>query len=43
MKPVSQKLNVESHKEEYLEIGIPEDWIQTLKNLVIQHCKAKGG
>ncbi len=33
MKPVSQKLKVESSKEEYLEIGIPEEWIEPLKKL----------
>ena len=33
MKPVSQKLKVESPKEEYLEIGIPEEWIEPLKKL----------
>ena len=33
MKPVSQKSKVESPKEEYLEIGIPEEWIEPLKKL----------
>jgi len=33
MKPVSQKLKVESQKEEYLELGIPEEWIDPLKKL----------
>ncbi len=33
MKPVSQKLNVESQKEKYLELGIPEEWIEPLKKL----------
>jgi lysyl-tRNA synthetase class 2 len=33
MKPVSQKLKVESQKEEYLELGIPEEWIEPLKKL----------
>jgi lysyl-tRNA synthetase, class II len=33
MKPVSQKLKVESPKEEYIEIGIPEEWIDPLKKL----------
>lgn len=33
MKPVSQKLKVESPKEEYLELGIPEEWIEPLKKL----------
>jgi lysyl-tRNA synthetase class 2 len=33
MKPVSQKSKVESQKEEYLELGIPEEWIDPLKKL----------
>jgi lysyl-tRNA synthetase class 2 len=33
MKPVSQKLKVESPKEEYLEMGIPEEWIEPVKKL----------
>jgi lysyl-tRNA synthetase class 2 len=33
MKPVSQKVKVESQKEEYLELGIPEEWIEPLKKL----------
>ena len=33
MKPVSQKLKVESQKEEYLELGIPEEWIEPIKML----------
>jgi lysyl-tRNA synthetase, class II len=33
MKPVSQKLKVESPKEEYVEMGIPEEWIDPLKKL----------
>lgn len=33
MKPVSQKLKVESQKEEYLALGIPEDWVEPLKKL----------
>jgi lysyl-tRNA synthetase class 2 len=33
MKPVSQKPKAESQKEEYLEIGIPEEWIDPLKKL----------
>ena len=33
MKPVIQKVKVESPKEEYLEIGIPEEWIEPLKKL----------
>jgi lysyl-tRNA synthetase class 2 len=33
MKPVSQKSKIESPKEEYLEIGIPEEWIEPLKKL----------
>jgi lysyl-tRNA synthetase class 2 len=33
MKPVSQKLIVESQKEEYLDLGIPEEWIYPLKEL----------
>jgi lysyl-tRNA synthetase, class II len=33
MKPESQKLKVESQKEEYIAIGIPEEWIDPLKKL----------
>jgi lysyl-tRNA synthetase class 2 len=33
MKPVSQKPKAESQKEEYLEIGIPDEWIEPLKKL----------
>ncbi len=33
MKPVSQKLPAESQKEEYMELGIPEEWIEPLKIL----------
>jgi len=33
MKPLSPKLKVESQKEEYIELGIPEEWIEPLKNL----------
>jgi lysyl-tRNA synthetase, class II len=33
MKPISQKPKVESQKEEYLELGIPEEWIDPLKKL----------
>jgi lysyl-tRNA synthetase class 2 len=33
MKPVSQKSKVESPKEEYIEIGVPEEWIEPLKKL----------
>jgi lysyl-tRNA synthetase class 2 len=33
MKPESQKLKVESQKEEYLEMGIPEEWIEPVKKL----------
>jgi len=33
MKPQSQKLQVESQKEEYMELGIPEEWIEPLKML----------
>ena len=33
MKPESQKSKVESQKEEYLVLGIPEEWIDPLKKL----------
>ena len=33
MKPESQKLKVESPKEEYLDKGIPEEWVDPLKKL----------
>jgi lysyl-tRNA synthetase class 2 len=33
MKPESQKSKAESQKEEYLEIGVPEEWIEPLKKL----------
>ena len=29
----SQKLKVESQKSEYLEVGIPEEWVELLKAL----------
>ena len=41
MKPISQKLKVESQKEEYLALGIPEEWIEPLKKLGFTTvCKA---
>jgi len=33
MKPESQKLKTESQKEEYLALGVPEEWIDPLKKL----------
>ena len=33
MKPISQKLKAESQKEEYIELGVPEEWIEPLKKL----------
>jgi lysyl-tRNA synthetase class 2 len=33
MKPISAKQKAESQKEEYLEIGVPEEWIDPLKSL----------
>jgi lysyl-tRNA synthetase class 2 len=33
MKPESQKSKAESPKEEYLEIGVPEEWIEPLRKL----------
>ncbi|MCX6330890.1 MAG: lysine--tRNA ligase [Bacteroidia bacterium] len=33
MKPISQKLKVESQKEEYIKLGVPEEWIEPLKKL----------
>jgi lysyl-tRNA synthetase class 2 len=33
MKPESQKSKGESQKEEYLEIGVPEEWVEPLKKL----------
>jgi len=33
MKPISQKLKVESPKEEYIEIGVPDEWIEPLRKL----------
>jgi lysyl-tRNA synthetase class 2 len=33
MKPVSQKSKFESQKEEYIGLGIPEEWIDPLKKL----------
>jgi lysyl-tRNA synthetase class 2 len=33
MKPESQKAKAESQKEEFLELGIPEEWIDPLKKL----------
>jgi len=33
MKPESQKLKAESQKEEYLDIGVPEEWVEPLKKL----------
>jgi lysyl-tRNA synthetase class 2 len=33
MKPVSQKPKAESQKEDYIEMGIPEEWIDPLKKL----------
>jgi lysyl-tRNA synthetase class 2 len=33
MKPEIQKVKAESQKEEYTELGIPEEWIDPLKKL----------
>ena len=33
MKPLSQKLKAESQKEEYIQLGIPEEWIDPIKKL----------
>ena len=33
MKPEIQKVKAESQKEEYLELGIPEEWIEPLRKL----------
>lgn len=33
MRPLIQKVKTESQKEEYLELGIPEEWIEPLKAL----------
>lgn len=33
MRPESKKVEVESQKEEYIEIGIPEEWVDPLKAL----------
>ena len=33
MKPLSQKLKTESQKDEYMVLGIPEEWIEPLKKL----------
>jgi lysyl-tRNA synthetase class 2 len=33
MKPLIQKASVESTREEYLEAGVPEEWIEPLKKL----------
>jgi lysyl-tRNA synthetase, class II len=33
MKPVSQKVKAEGQKEEYIELGIPDEWIEPLKKL----------
>jgi len=33
MKPVVQKAKAESQKEEYTELGIPEEWIEPLKKM----------
>ena len=33
MKPETQKSKVESQKEEYLALGVPEEWIEPLKSL----------
>jgi len=33
MKPLNPKPKAESQKEEYLELGIPEEWIEPLKKL----------
>jgi lysyl-tRNA synthetase class 2 len=33
MKPISQKVKVESQKEDFLELGIPEEWIEPINKL----------
>jgi lysyl-tRNA synthetase class 2 len=33
MQPVSQKLKAESQKDEYIQMGIPGEWIEPLKRL----------
>ena len=33
MKPEAQKVKAESPKEEYLELGIPDEWIEPLKKM----------
>ena len=33
MKPLTQKPKAESQKDEYLELGVPEEWIEPLKKL----------
>jgi len=33
MKPVSQKFKVESQKEEFMALGIPEEWIEPIKKM----------
>lgn len=33
MKPLGQKIKVESQKEEFLKLGVPEEWIEPLKKL----------
>jgi len=33
MKPEIQKIKAESQKEEYIEAGVPEEWIDPLKSL----------
>ena len=39
MKPESHKPKTESRKEEYLELGIPEEWIEPLKKLGFVTCR----
>ncbi len=47
MKPESHKPKIESTKEEYLELGIPEEWIEPLQKLGLVTCaklkEAKAG
>jgi lysyl-tRNA synthetase class 2 len=33
MKPISSKIKVQSSKEEYIAIGVPEEWIEPLQKL----------
>lgn len=33
MRQESQKLKVESQKEEYSKLGVPEEWVEVLKQL----------